>query len=55
MASIVDIAPNYAGQVLAFCQTIHMSASFVAPVVSGFILTDPVSYMSGAAIELRIL
>jgi MFS family permease len=42
MASIVDIAPNYAGQVLAFCQTIHMSASFVAPVVSGFILTDPV-------------
>jgi MFS family permease len=43
MASIVDIAPNYAGQVLAFCQTIHMSASFVAPVVSGFILSDPVS------------
>ncbi|XP_037043314.1 sialin isoform X2 [Bradysia coprophila] len=40
MASIVDIAPNLAGPVLAFCQTIHMTASFLSPVVAGFILTD---------------
>lgn len=41
-ASIVDIAPNLAGSVLAFCQTIHMTASFLSPVVAGFILTDKV-------------
>lgn len=43
MANIVDIAPNLAGPVLAFCQTIHMSASFLSPLVSGIILQDGVS------------
>lgn len=43
MASIVDIAPNLAGPVLAFAQTIHMTASFVAPQVAGAITTDSVS------------
>lgn len=42
MASIVDIAPNLAGPVLAFAQTIHMTASFLSPIVSGIILTDQV-------------
>lgn len=37
MANIVDIAPNFAGPVLAFAQTIHMTASFVSPQV-GFAL-----------------
>lgn len=41
MASIVDIAPNFAGPVLAFAQTIHMSASFLSPLVNGAILEDP--------------
>lgn len=40
MANIVDLAPNLAGPVLAFAQTIHMSASFLSPMVNGFILTD---------------
>lgn len=40
MANIVDIAPNLAGPVLAFAQTIHMSASFLNPIVNGFIVTD---------------
>lgn len=40
MANIVDIAPNLAGPVLAFAQTIHMTASFVNPVVNGIIVTD---------------
>jgi sugar phosphate permease len=40
MASIVDIAPNLAGPVLAFAQTIHMSASFLSPLVNGHILED---------------
>lgn len=40
MASIVDIAPNLAGPVLAFAQTIHMTASFVNPMVNGLIVTD---------------
>ncbi|XP_014270922.1 sialin isoform X1 [Halyomorpha halys] len=40
MANIVDIAPNFAGPVLAFAQTIHMSASFIAPLVAGFILKN---------------
>lgn len=40
MASIVDIAPNLAGPVLAFAQTIHMSASFLSPLVNGVILQD---------------
>jgi hypothetical protein len=43
MASIVDIAPNLAGPVLAFAQTIHMTASFLSPVVTGIIVTNPVS------------
>lgn len=40
MANIVDIAPNFAGPVLAFCQTIHMSASFLSPLNSGMILQN---------------
>lgn len=40
MSVIVDIAPNLAGPVLAFAQTIHMSASFLSPLVNGIILTD---------------
>lgn len=40
MANIVDLAPNLAGPVLAFAQTIHMSASFLSPMVNGMILTD---------------
>lgn len=43
MASIVDVAPNLAGPVLAFAQTIHMTASFVSPVVSGLLVADKVS------------
>lgn len=43
MASIVDIAPNLAGPVLAFAQTIHMTASFLSPVITGFIVTNEVS------------
>lgn len=43
MACIVDVAPNLAGPVLAFAQTIHMTASFVSPVVSGLIVKDAVS------------
>lgn len=39
MANIVDIAPNFAGPVLAFAQTIHMTASFLSPLATG-ILTD---------------
>ncbi|XP_043272041.1 sialin-like [Venturia canescens] len=37
MANIVDIAPNFAGPVLAFAQTIHMTASFLSPIAAGFI------------------
>lgn len=40
---IVDIAPNLAGPVLAFAQTIHMSASFVNPIINGLIVTDMTS------------
>lgn len=43
MANIVDIAPNLAGPVLAFAQTIHMSASFINPVINGMIITDMTS------------
>lgn len=43
MANIVDIAPNLAGPVLAFAQTIHMTASFLQPLVTGFIITDQTS------------
>ncbi|XP_054266461.1 sialin-like isoform X2 [Macrosteles quadrilineatus] len=38
MASVVDIGPNLAGPILAFAQTIHMTASFLSPIVAGFIL-----------------
>ncbi|XP_050292841.1 sialin [Anthonomus grandis grandis] len=34
MANVVDIAPNFAGPVLAFAQTIHMSASFLSPLAN---------------------
>lgn len=37
MASIVDIAPNFAGPILAFAQTIHMTASFLSPAVAGLL------------------
>ncbi|KAH8338974.1 hypothetical protein KR059_007657, partial [Drosophila kikkawai] len=42
MANIIDIAPNYghSAAVLAFCQTIHMSASFISPLTAGFIVTQ---------------
>lgn len=43
MACIVDLAPNLAGPVLAFCQTIHMSASFLQPIVNGIIVINSVS------------
>ncbi|XP_017771579.1 PREDICTED: sialin [Nicrophorus vespilloides] len=36
MANVVDIAPNFAGPVLAFAQTIHMSASFLSPLAAGY-------------------
>ncbi|KAM8715449.1 hypothetical protein ACLKA7_002495 [Drosophila subpalustris] len=41
MANIIDLAPNYghSGAVLAFCQTIHMSASFISPLTAGFVIT----------------
>lgn len=51
MANIVDIAPNLAGPVLAFAQTIHMSASFLQPLVTGQILKDSV----GVLVLLNIL
>lgn len=40
MVGPVDLAPNFAGPVLAFAQTIHMSASFLSPLVNGAILSD---------------
>ncbi|XP_046683647.1 sialin-like [Homalodisca vitripennis] len=40
MASIVDIGPNFAGPILGFAQTIHMTASFLAPMVAAFILRN---------------
>lgn len=40
MANIVDLAPNFAGPVLAFAQSIHMTASFLSPLFNGIILTD---------------
>ncbi|KAF5282674.1 hypothetical protein FQA39_LY17534 [Lamprigera yunnana] len=40
MANIVDIAPNFAGPVLAFAQTIHMSASFLSPLAAGHLIQD---------------
>jgi uncharacterized membrane protein YkvA (DUF1232 family) len=40
MACIVDLSPNFAGPVLAFAQTIHMSASFLSPLLNGAILQN---------------
>ncbi|XP_043785000.1 sialin-like isoform X2 [Apis laboriosa] len=40
MANIVDIAPNFAGPILAFAQTIHMSASFLSPIVAGLLTQE---------------
>ncbi|KRG03889.1 vesicular glutamate transporter 1 [Drosophila mojavensis] len=42
MANIIDISPNYghSGAVLAFCQTIHMSASFLSPLTVGFLVAQ---------------
>lgn len=44
MANIIDIAPNYghSGSVLAFCQTIHMSASFLSPSAYGILVKEEV-------------
>lgn len=44
MANVVDIAPNFAGPVLAFAQTIHMTASFLSPLVAGALTKEGVSY-----------
>lgn len=44
MANVVDIAPNFAGPVLAFAQTIHMTASFLSPLVAGALTKGGVSY-----------
>ncbi|VEN62144.1 unnamed protein product [Callosobruchus maculatus] len=46
MANVVDIAPNFAGPVLAFAQTIHMSASFISPLVAFHILDEKEHLMS---------
>ncbi|KAL4108027.1 hypothetical protein QTP88_018285 [Uroleucon formosanum] len=40
MANVVDIAPNFAGHILAFAQTIHMSASFLSPLATAIMLQD---------------
>ncbi|PNF40129.1 Sialin [Cryptotermes secundus] len=40
MASVVDIAPNLAGPILAFAQTIHMTASFLSPIAAGILLQE---------------
>ncbi|XP_018361366.1 PREDICTED: sialin-like isoform X3 [Trachymyrmex cornetzi] len=40
MASVVDIAPNFAGPVLAFAQTIHMTASFLSPIAAGLLTQE---------------
>ncbi|XP_012276355.1 sialin [Orussus abietinus] len=40
MANIVDIAPNLAGPVLAFAQTIHMTASFLSPIAAGLLTQE---------------
>lgn len=46
MANIVDIAPNFAGPVLAFAQTIHMTASFISPLAAGYLTKDGVSLLA---------
>ncbi|CAG9770171.1 unnamed protein product [Ceutorhynchus assimilis] len=47
MANVVDIAPNFAGPVLAFAQTIHMSASFLSP-LANFQLLDKKEHLMSA-------
>ncbi|KAK5638170.1 hypothetical protein RI129_012465 [Pyrocoelia pectoralis] len=37
MASIVDVAPNFSGVVVGFCQTIYMIAGVFSPLVAGYI------------------
>ncbi|KAL1502126.1 hypothetical protein ABEB36_007318 [Hypothenemus hampei] len=46
MANIVDIAPNFAGPVLAFAQTVHMTASFLGPLVNVHMLDQQEHLMS---------
>ncbi|CAH1118606.1 unnamed protein product [Phaedon cochleariae] len=46
MANVVDIAPNFAGPVLAFAQTIHMCASFLSPLVAFHMLEGQEQNMS---------
>ncbi|XP_060534236.1 sialin [Cylas formicarius] len=46
MANVVDIAPNFAGPVLAFAQTIHMSASFLSPLANFQMLDEQDHLMS---------
>lgn len=46
MANVVDIAPNFAGPVLAFAQTIHMTASFVSPQVGFALLGENAQFIS---------
>lgn len=46
MANIVDIAPNFAGPVLAFAQTIHMTASFLSPLANFHMLDEKEHLMS---------
>ncbi|CAH1114115.1 unnamed protein product [Psylliodes chrysocephalus] len=46
MANVVDIAPNFAGPVLAFAQTIHMTASFLSPLVAFHMLEGQEQNMS---------
>lgn len=43
MANPVDIAPNYAGQVLGIAQTIHMTASFLSPMAVGYFTRNGVN------------
>ncbi|KAJ8967047.1 hypothetical protein NQ314_003164, partial [Rhamnusium bicolor] len=46
MANVVDIAPNFAGPVLAFAQTIHMTASFLSPLATFAMLDEQEHLMS---------
>ena len=47
MANVVDIAPNFAGPVLAFAQTVHMTASFLSPLAAGYLTKDGVTLLAG--------
>ncbi|KAB0791165.1 hypothetical protein PPYR_02965 [Photinus pyralis] len=37
MASIVDVAPNFSGVVVGYCQTVYMIAGVFSPLVAGYI------------------